>query len=90
MCLTSDIWSSNAKEDYLSVVAHYINYDWQLEKRVLGIRLIDCSHNGQNIADLVASVLADYGLTRKVFAVTLDNASSNVSALCMSHYQSDC
>ena len=50
-------------------------------KRVLGLRLIDCSHNGQNIADLVASMLADYGLTWKIFAVTLDNASSNVSAM---------
>ena len=53
-CLTSDIWSGKAKEDYLSVVAHYINPDWQLEKRVLGLVLffasglvlIDCSHNG--------------------------------------------
>ena len=25
VCLTSDIWSSNTKEDYISVVAHYIN-----------------------------------------------------------------
>jgi len=46
VCLTSDIWSGNAKEDYLSVVAHYINSDWQLEKRVLGLVLIDVSHNG--------------------------------------------
>ena len=91
VCLTSDIWSGNAKEDYLSVVAHYINSDWQLEKRVLGLVLIDVSHNGQNIADRVASVLADYGLTDKVFAVTLDNASSNASAMLklkpiLSHY----
>jgi hypothetical protein len=27
LCLTSEIWSGNAKEDYLSVVAHYINPD---------------------------------------------------------------
>jgi hypothetical protein len=27
VCLTSDIWSGNAKEDYLSVVSHYINPD---------------------------------------------------------------
>jgi hypothetical protein len=46
VCLTSDIWSGNAKEDYLSVVAHYINSGWQLEKRVLGLVLIDVSHNG--------------------------------------------
>ena len=29
VCLTSDIWSGKAKEDYLSVVAHYINPDCQ-------------------------------------------------------------
>ena len=83
VCLTSDIWSGKAKDDYLSVVAHYINLDWQLEKKVLGLVLIDCSHNGQNIADRVASVLGEYGVLEKVFAVTLDNASSNVSAMRM-------
>jgi hypothetical protein len=30
--ITSDIWSANAKEDYLSVVAHYVNPEWQLER----------------------------------------------------------
>ncbi|CAN6270701.1 unnamed protein product [Urochloa humidicola] len=79
--LTSDIWSGNAEDDYLSVIAHYINSDWQLEKRVLGLILIDVSRSGQNIADRVASVLADYGLHDKVFAVTLDNASSNASTM---------
>ena len=49
---------------------------------MLGLVLIDVSHNGQNIADRVVSVLTNYGLTKKVFAVTLDNASSNVSAMC--------
>ena len=48
---------------------------------MLGLILIDVSHNEQNIADRVASVLTDYGLSEKVFAVTLDNASSNASAM---------
>ena len=30
--LTSDIWSGNAKDDYISVVAHYVNADWELKK----------------------------------------------------------
>jgi hypothetical protein len=34
-----------------------------------------------DIADRVAFVLADYCLTEKMFAVTLDNASSNASAM---------
>jgi len=82
VCLISDIWSGNTKEDYLSVVAHFINSNWQLEKRVLGFVLIEVSHNGQNIVDRIAFVLADYVLTNKVFVVTLDNALSNVAAMC--------
>jgi predicted nucleic acid-binding Zn-ribbon protein len=81
VALTSDIWSGNAKEDYLSVVAHYVNSNWELEKRVIGMRLIDESHSGSNIADRVVAVLEDFGLTDKVFSVTLDNASSNSSAM---------
>ena len=27
VALTSDIWSGNAKEDYISVVAHYVSAD---------------------------------------------------------------
>jgi hypothetical protein len=32
VAITSDIWNGNAKEDYLSVVAHFVNSDWELEK----------------------------------------------------------
>ena len=41
VALTSDIWSGNAKEDYISVVAHYVNADWELQKKVIGLRLIE-------------------------------------------------
>jgi len=30
VALTLDIWSGNAKEDYISVVAHYVNANWEL------------------------------------------------------------
>jgi hypothetical protein len=32
IAITSDIWNDNAKEDYLSVVVHFVNSDWELEK----------------------------------------------------------
>lgn len=81
VALTSDIWSGNAKEDYLSVVAHYVNADWQLEKRILGLRLIDVSHNADNIAERIIAVATDYGLNDKIFSITLDNASANTAAI---------
>jgi hypothetical protein len=34
VALTSNIWFGKAKEDYISVVAHYVNSDRGLEKKV--------------------------------------------------------
>ena len=79
--LTSDIWSGNAKEDYISVVAHYVTTDWELQKKVIGLRLIEVKHTGENIAEKVACVIEEFGLLDKVFSVTLDNASSNAKAM---------
>jgi hypothetical protein len=78
--LTSDIWSGNAKEDYITVVAHYVNADWELQKKVIGFRLIDVSYSGENIANRIASVVEEFNLIDKVFVVTLDNASANSKA----------
>jgi hypothetical protein len=75
VCLTSDIWSGNAKKDYLSVVVHFVTADWELEKRIIDFRLIDCSHSGVNIAERISLVLSEYDLITKVLSVTLDNAS---------------
>lgn len=74
--VTSDIWSSRAKEDYLSVVVHFIDDDWQMQKRVLGLRLIDVSHTGENIAERIREVIDEFNLADKIFAVTMDNASA--------------
>jgi hypothetical protein len=38
-------------------------------------------HSGVNIANLVATVIDEYSLTEKVFAITVDNASSNNVAM---------
>ena len=47
LALTSDIWSSNAKEDYISVVAHFVSADWELQKKVIRLRLIEVKHTGE-------------------------------------------
>jgi hypothetical protein len=81
IAITSDIWNGNAKEDYLSVVAHYINSDWEPEKRLIGLKLIDVSHSGVNIAERISVVIDEWGLNDKIFSFTLDNASANTSAM---------
>jgi hypothetical protein len=76
VCLISDIWSDLAKEDYLSVVFHFVTDDWELEKYIVGMRLIDCSHSGVNIAERILQVISEYNMISKVFSITLDNASA--------------
>ena len=52
-----------------------------MQKRVIGFRLIEVKHSGENITDRVGSVVEEFGLIDKIFAVTLDNASSNAKAM---------
>jgi hypothetical protein len=81
VALTSGIWSGNAKLDYISVVAHFVNSDWQLEKRILAMRLTNCSHSSNNIAKRIYVVVNEYELSDKDFAITLDNTSTNNRAM---------
>ena len=68
-------------EDYCSVIAHYVNADWQLEKRIIGLRMIDVSYNANNIAELIACVVANFGLTNKIYSVALNNAAANTRVI---------
>jgi hypothetical protein len=43
--------------------------------------LIYVSHNADNIAERIECVVAEYGLTDKIFVITLDNASANTKAM---------
>jgi hypothetical protein len=79
--LTSNIWCGLAKEDYLSVVFYFVTDDWELEKHIFDMRLIDCSHSGVNIAERMLQVISKYNMISKVFAITLDNASAKASAM---------
>jgi hypothetical protein len=64
-----------------SVVAHFVNYDWCLEKRLLGLRPIEVAHTGENIAERVAIVVDAYEISDNFFAIVLDNASSNKTTM---------
>ena len=57
VALTSNIWSGRVREDYLSVVAHYINDDWVMEKRIIGLKLIDVAHTRENIVNCIIKVV---------------------------------
>ena len=81
VALTSDVWSGRAKQDYVSVVAHYVDGDWNLQKRIIGFPLLDVAHNSRNISDRVLNVLVNFDIHKRIIAITLDNASANKIAI---------
>ena len=53
----------------------------RLQKIIIGFALIDGAHTGENIAHAILNVVSEFGLTDKIFTVTLDNASSNTTTM---------
>ena len=52
-----------------------------MEKRIIDLKLIDVAHTGDNIANCIIKVVEDFGLTDKIFSITLDNAASYSRAM---------
>ncbi|KAL7135289.1 hypothetical protein ABFS83_11G083600 [Erythranthe nasuta] len=75
MCLTSDLWSSIVSNGYMAVTAHYIDNNWVLQKGLLIFRHLPPPHDGQSVGEKLISFLQEWGIERKIFTLTFDNAS---------------
>ena len=73
--LTFDIWNGGVHEDYLSVVAYYLDSKWILRKRIIGFELDDTRHIANTICEHVLSVLEEYSICNLIISITLDNAT---------------
>ncbi|KAK2655675.1 hypothetical protein Ddye_008727 [Dipteronia dyeriana] len=79
VCLTTDTWTSIQNINYMVVTAHFIDYDWQLQKRILSFSQI-VDHKGDSIGKCIKNVLLEWGID-KVFTITVDNATANTIAI---------
>ena len=73
--LTSDLWTSNAQEGYITVTCHYINGSWELCHEVLTTRRFHERHTAINIAQEFKAIVAEFGI-REVACVVTDNAAN--------------
>ena len=83
IALTSDIWNAFSKQDYLTVTGHYLDSDWNLQKKVLGFRPMEYAHTAVNIFNVITSVLETFEITDHIISITLDNASANTSSIAL-------
>ncbi|CAN1215282.1 Putative AC transposase [Linum perenne] len=79
ICLTTDTWTSIKQMNYMCLTAHFIDRDWKLRKKIIGFRQV-FSHKGTTIAEAIMACLDEWGID-KVFSITMDNASSNDTAI---------
>ncbi|KAL0408170.1 UNVERIFIED_CONTAM: Zinc finger BED domain-containing protein RICESLEEPER 2 [Sesamum radiatum] len=79
VCITTDIWTSIQRVNYMCLNAHFIDDDWNLHKRILNFCPI-IGHKSEEIGKGVEKCLLDWGIDR-VFSITVDNASSNDGAI---------
>ncbi|KAG8366097.1 hypothetical protein BUALT_Bualt17G0040500 [Buddleja alternifolia] len=74
ICLTSDLWSSIVSNGYMTITAHYVDDNQVLQKKMLIFRHLLPPHDGQSIGEKLVDFLQEWGIERKVFTITLDNA----------------
>ena len=77
--LTTDSWTSIQRINYMAVTAHFIDDDWNLHKKIISFVPVT-SHKGEYIAKALESSVLEWGI-KNVFTVTVDNASSNDTAI---------
>ncbi|KAL3649077.1 hypothetical protein CASFOL_005480 [Castilleja foliolosa] len=76
ICLTSDVWTACTYEGYICLTAHFIDADWRLNSFVLSF-IVPPPHTGIELANKVLNLLNEWGIGKKIFSLTLDNASNN-------------
>jgi len=79
VCLTTDLWKAITIEGYLCLTAHYIDVEWNLQAKILAFTAFPPPHSGIAIAMKLVELLKEWGLEKKVFCLTVHNASSNDS-----------
>ncbi|CAM8893299.1 unnamed protein product [Rhodiola kirilowii] len=79
ICLTSDLWNSHTTDGYLALTAHFIDGDWNLQKKILSFCHMPPPHTGNALAEKINSLICNWGIDKNLFSITLDNASANDS-----------
>ncbi|KAG6533058.1 hypothetical protein ZIOFF_006919 [Zingiber officinale] len=77
ICFTSDLWTSIATDGYICLTAHFIDSNWVLQKRIINFSYMAPPHSGITLCDKINSLFNVWGIQRKVFTITLDNAAAN-------------
>ncbi|TYI22722.1 hypothetical protein ES332_A06G122500v1 [Gossypium tomentosum] len=84
--ITADIWKSGQKIQYVVLTTHFVDSDWNLQKRLLNFVDVPPLHSGVFVYDALYKCLQDWGIEGKVSSISVDNASYNYAVVRMLKY----
>ena len=77
--ITTDIWSSDCLDTYLSFTAHWIDKDWEYKEGCLHAQPFNERHSGENIASVFMPCLDAWKINEKLHLVLRDSGSNFVA-----------
>jgi len=77
--LTTNSWTSVQNMNYMRITTHFIDSNWNLHNKILNFCLLH-NHKGETIGQKIESCMLEWGIS-SIFTITVDNASSNNTAL---------
>ena len=63
--------------EHICITAHFIDEKWHPQKRIVKFTAIETPHTGVVIINTMVKFIREWKIEDKLFALTLDNASSN-------------
>ena len=80
VAITTDTWTSNSTECYITVTEHHITDAWEMKTNVLMTRAMPERHTGENIANRLKDCVEEFRVEGKVETCVHDNARNMESA----------
>ena len=74
ICFTTDCWTSIQNLSFMCLTAHYIDDDWNLNKKILNFKVVE-NHKESTIGEKIIECLLEWGI-QDMLRLTVDNASS--------------
>jgi hypothetical protein len=81
IALTTDIWTSGANHSYSSLMAHFINEEWQSNFILLDCSFIATPHTQNMIYDWLIFAIKEWEIEKRVVSITSDTASNGAAAI---------
>jgi hypothetical protein len=78
---TMDMWTSRQNKAYMGITLHWIDDEWHIQKRIVGFFHVEGRHTGKKLAITLSEVMIKWYVEKKLFSLSLDNASANEVAV---------